>query len=109
MRWLTSMVLLAAVAAVAVAAEQHFAEITAVDAEKRTVTYTVTFGKNRGAVVTVPLAKDCVLKEGYYRLGKPATTKEGDDIAGSSGLPWARAAASTCQPSPIELFFPSRT
>jgi hypothetical protein len=57
-----------------------FAVITAVDAEKGTVDYTTTAGKNKGPVVKVPVAKDCVLKEGYYRLGKPAVTKEGDDI-----------------------------
>jgi hypothetical protein len=80
-RWFTSVVLLSLVAAVAAAAEHNFAEITAVDVEKRTVTYTIVGGKMRGAEVTAPLAKDCVLKEGDYRLGKPATTKEGEDIA----------------------------
>lgn len=63
-------------------AAHYFAAITAVDAEKGTVTYTVTFGKEKDAEAKgARVAKDCVIKEGYYRLGKPATTKEGDDIA----------------------------
>jgi hypothetical protein len=81
MRWFTSIVLMALVAAVAAAAEHNFADITAVDPEKRTVTYTIIGGKQKGMEVTAPLAKDCVLKEGYFRYGKPSTTKEGDEIA----------------------------
>lgn len=64
----------------AASAARLFADILAVDAEKGTVTYVVTFGKNKGAEFKIPVAKDCVFKEGYYRLGKPAVTKEGDDI-----------------------------
>jgi hypothetical protein len=64
-----------------VTAAHYFANITAVDAKKGTVTYTVTFGKEKDTEVKAPVAKNCVIKEGYYRLGKPATTKEGDDIA----------------------------
>jgi hypothetical protein len=63
-------------------AERYFAAITDVDAEKGTVIYTITFGKDRNDVVKAQVAKDCVIKEGYYRLGKPAATKEGDDIPG---------------------------
>lgn len=65
-----------------VVAQQYFAVITGVDAEKGTVTYKVTFGKDKADTeITAPLAKDCVIKHGYYRLGKPATTKEEDDVA----------------------------
>ena len=65
-------------------AAHYFANITAVDAEKGTVTYTVTSGKDKDKEVTATVIKDCVLKEGFYRLGKPATTTEGDEI--SDGL-----------------------
>lgn len=61
-------------------AAHYFAVITSVDAEKRKVNYTVTAGKDKDSVVGGIVAKDCVIKEGYYRLGKPAVTKEGDDI-----------------------------
>ncbi len=63
-------------------AGRYFARITAVDPDKGTATYTITFGKEKGTEVTARVAKGCVIKEGYYRLGKPATTKEGDDVAG---------------------------
>ncbi len=62
------------------AAEQQFALITAADADKATVTYSITFGKNRDNQVTAKVAKGCVIKEGYYRLGKPAKRVEGDDL-----------------------------
>jgi hypothetical protein len=61
-------------------AAHYFAVITSADAEKRTVNYTITFGKDKDSVVGGTVAKDCIIKEGYYRLGKPAVTKEGDDI-----------------------------
>jgi hypothetical protein len=51
-----------------------------VDADKGTVTYTARVGKEKVTEVNAPVAKGCVIKEGYYRLGKPAVTKEGDDI-----------------------------
>jgi hypothetical protein len=64
------------------AAHPWFAEITAVDPERGTVMYTITFGKQKDTVIKANVAKTCVIKEGAYRLGKPATTREGDDIAG---------------------------
>jgi hypothetical protein len=62
-------------------AAHYFATITAVDAEKGTITYKVTSGKDKDKEVKATVNKDCVLKEGMYRLGKPATTMEGDEIA----------------------------
>ena len=79
MRWSIVAVILALAAGPAPAAH-YFAVITSVDADKRTVNYTVTAGKNKDSVVGGTVIKDCVIKEGYYRLGKPAVTKEGDDI-----------------------------
>jgi hypothetical protein len=61
-------------------AEHHFANITAVDVEKGTVVYTIRAGKGLNTEVEAPIAKNCVVKEGLYRQGKPAVTKEGDDI-----------------------------
>jgi hypothetical protein len=66
--------------AAAVTARQHFAVITGVDVDKGTVVYTITFGKERDTEVKAKLAKGCVIREGFYRLGKPARTKEGDEI-----------------------------
>ena len=81
MRWvIPSAVLVLAVAGRA-GAQHKFAVITGVDAEKGTVQYKSVGGKDRDTEFTARLTKDCVIKEGYYRLGKPATTKEGDDIA----------------------------
>src|SRR5215207_2768882 len=79
-RFILAALLMLAIAGVATAG-RYFAVITAVDADKDTITYTITQGKERNNEVTAKLVKDCVIKEGYYRLGKPATTKEGDDIA----------------------------
>ena len=63
-------------------AAHYFATITEVDAKKGTVSYNVTTGKDRGTtVVGASVAKDCVIKEGVYRQGKPARTFENDDIA----------------------------
>jgi hypothetical protein len=59
-------------------AEHYFAVITAVNADKGTVDYKIVFGKQKGTEVKAKLAKDCVIREGVYRLGKPATLKEGD-------------------------------
>lgn len=64
-----------------VMAGRYFAVITAVNADKGTITYALTFGQDKGQVFKGVLAKECVIKEGYYRLGKPATTKEGEDLA----------------------------
>ena len=61
-------------------ARHYFARVTAVDADKRTITYTLGLGKDKGKQVTATVAKDCVIREGYYRLGKPATLKEGELI-----------------------------
>jgi hypothetical protein len=69
-------------AAGAADARHYFAAIVAVDAEKGTITYTLTSGKDRDTEHKATLAKGCVIKEGYYRLGKPAVTKEGDDVTG---------------------------
>jgi hypothetical protein len=62
-------------------AERYFAAITGVDSATNTVEYTVTYGKDKGKDVKGRVAKDCIIKEGFYRLGKPAKTHEGDDIA----------------------------
>lgn len=59
-----------------------FAEITAVDAKKNEITYTITFGKDRQTQVLARLNKDCAIKEGYYRLGKPASTVEKEELPG---------------------------
>jgi hypothetical protein len=81
MRWFIVAVLLTlAMVGVATAAHPYFAAISAVDAEKGTVTYTITTGKDRGMEIKAPVIKDCPIKEGYYRLGKPATTEEGDEV-----------------------------
>ena len=77
---IAALVLTLTMTAVATAG-RYFAIITKVDADKNTIVYSTTFGKDRVTDVTGTLAKDCVIKEGYYRLGKPATTKEGDVIA----------------------------
>jgi hypothetical protein len=69
-------------AAGATNAGRYFAEITSVDAEKGSVTYTVTQGKDRGTQFQARIARGCVIKEGYHRLGKPGFTKEGDDVTG---------------------------
>jgi hypothetical protein len=63
-------------------AGHRFATITAVDAEKGTITYAIPAGPDKATDVRGVVARECVIKEGIYRLGKPATTKEGDDIAG---------------------------
>jgi hypothetical protein len=82
MRWsIPAVLFLLVTAGPAAAGPPAFAVITGVDAEKGTVTYTVTFGKNKDTVVQAPVAKGCVIKEGSYQLGKPAVTKEGDDVA----------------------------
>jgi hypothetical protein len=88
MRWsVLALVMVLAIADVAIAG-RYFAEITAVNTDKGTVDYTITFGKKKDTRATARVAKDCAIKEGYYRLGKPAHTKEFDDIAG--GLKNAR-------------------
>ena len=80
MRWLIVAVLLSFAVAGRAAAGHAFAVITGADAEKGTVDYTGPAGPNKGSVAKAAVAKDCVLKEGYRRLGKPGVTKEGDDI-----------------------------
>lgn len=72
-----------------------FADIIGIDADKRIVEYRITFGKARGTDVKVTIAKDCQVKEGYYRLGKPATTKVGDDIPMASRMGCFARQAST--------------
>ena len=67
-KYLASLLLLVVLAPLA-SAHWWFAEITAVDAEKGTVTYTITFGKMKDTVVKADIAKGCVVKEGFYRLG----------------------------------------
>ncbi len=80
-RFLSALLLTPGLGAAALAG-QHFAVVTGADAEKGTVTYKITFGKDKGDTeLTAKLAKDCVIKHGYYRLGKPAMTKEEDDVA----------------------------
>ena len=79
-KYLASMLLLAVLAPLA-SAHWWFAEITAVDAEKGTVTYTITFGNMKNTEVNAGIVRDCVIKEGFYRLGKPAKATEGADIA----------------------------
>jgi hypothetical protein len=61
-------------------AHPYFAVITAVDAEKGTVVYTITFGKDKDQQVKATVVKGCVIKAGSYILGKPARTEEGGDI-----------------------------
>lgn len=66
------------------AARHYFANITAVDADKGTVTFkiktkTIEDGV-KDTVITAKITKDCVIREGYYRLGKPATTIESDEL-----------------------------
>ena len=63
-------------------AGRYFAAITAVDPATDKVEYTVTYGKDKGKDVKARVGKDCIIKEGYYRLGKPAKTHEGDEIKG---------------------------
>ena len=63
-----------------VAAERQFADITRVDADKAIIEYTIYYGKKKDTDVKARVAKVCVIKEGYFRLGKPAQTKEMDDI-----------------------------
>jgi hypothetical protein len=63
------------------AADRYFAEITAVDAEKGAIVFKPTRGKDANKEMTARLAKDCIIKEGLYRLGKPARTDLGPDIA----------------------------
>ena len=57
----------------------HHLPRPAVDAEKDGH-FTARSGKNKDLVVKATVAKNCAVKEGYYRAGKPAVTKEGDDI-----------------------------
>src|SRR5262245_53641236 len=85
-RFISALALTLAMTAV-VTARQHFAVITRVDADKGTVVYTITFGKDKNTEVKAKLAQDCVIKEGYYRLGKPARTVEKDGIANGLGNP----------------------
>ena len=59
-------------------AGRYFADITQVDADKGVIVYDITFGKDKKMNVKANVAKDCVIREGQYILGKPATTKEGD-------------------------------
>src|SRR5262245_33089812 len=80
MRRFTLVLLLIFILAGVSNAGRYFAAITSVDPAKGTIVYNITFGKERNMEVKATVAKDCVIKEGYYRLGKPATTKEGDDI-----------------------------
>jgi len=80
MRWFSLALLLTFTLAGVSNAGRYFAAITGVDPGKSTIDYTITFGKQKNTDVKAKVAKDCVIKEGYYRLGKPATTKEGDDI-----------------------------
>lgn len=63
-------------------AERLFAEITGVDAAKGTINYKITFGKDKKGteVNNAQVIKDCVIREGFYRLGKPARTEEKDEI-----------------------------
>src|SRR5947208_1640657 len=56
----------------AAAAEHFFANVTAVDAARGTVVFKVTAGKKKGQEIKAKLAPDCVIREGSYRLGKPA-------------------------------------
>ncbi len=79
-RYLASLLLLVVLAPLA-SAQWWFAEITAVDVEKGIVTYTITFGKMKDTEVKAGLVRDCVIKEGFYRLGKPAEATLGADIA----------------------------
>jgi hypothetical protein len=78
-RFILAAVLTVAMASVA-AAEHYFANITAVDAGKGTVVYKVTFGKNKNKEFKANVAKDCVIREGFYRLGKPARLQEGEHL-----------------------------
>src|SRR5215831_5301647 len=81
-RYILAALLTVAFASVASAAtpRHRFVVITGVDAEKGTITYTIVSGPDKDSEVKAPITKSCVLKEGYYRLGKPATLNEGDDI-----------------------------
>src|SRR5262249_48249443 len=56
-----ALVLLLTVTA-AVMARPGFGAITSVDAEKNTITYTITFGKDRGTEIKTVIHKDCVIK-----------------------------------------------
>jgi hypothetical protein len=79
-KYLASLLLLAVLAPWA-SAHWWFAEITAVDVEKGIVTYTITFGNMKNTEVKAGIVRDCVIKEGFYRLGKPAAATEEADIA----------------------------
>lgn len=63
-------------------AERLFAQITAADADKGTIDFKIVSGKKKDTEIkAAPIAKDCVIREGSYRLGKPAQVIEGDAIA----------------------------
>lgn len=94
MRKMTLVLLLTFVGAGVANAGRYFAAITGVDPAKGTIAYTITFGKERNTEAKAKVAKDCVIKEGFYRLGKPARTVEGDDIADGLKNPvFAKASA----------------
>ena len=59
-------------------ADRYFANIIAVDPDKRTIVMDITAGLKKGADVKAPVAKDCVIRDGEVRLGKPARIIEGD-------------------------------
>jgi len=59
-------------------AERFFASITAVDAKKGEIVFDRIVKKEKVKAVKATVAKDCVIREGQYRLGKPATTIEGE-------------------------------
>ena len=84
-------------------ADQYFANITGVDPAKGTIVYTIIFGKERNTEVKATVTKDCVIKEGYYRLGKPATTREGDDIVNGLKNP-VLAKASAENPVRVNIY-----
>src|SRR5687767_14325706 len=61
-------------------AEHFFANITAADHVKNTIVFKVTSGKQKGNEIKATLIRECVIREGSYRLGKPAQLKEGDPL-----------------------------
>jgi hypothetical protein len=87
MRWFILSGLLALAVTGEAKAARYFAAVTAADPVNNTIVYTIRVGKDRNTVVNARVARDCVIKEGYYRLGKPARTVEGDDIAGGLKSP----------------------
>jgi hypothetical protein len=101
-RFMTTAVLLIVLASNAQSAH-YFASISEVDAAKGVVTYTHTRGKDKGTIFKAPVGKNCVIKEGAYFLGKPAGTKEGDDVA--EGLKNAKFKNATAeQPLTVDIF-----